>query len=360
MAHLALPNSELHEGVRFAEQPRVVALTHEAGTAVLFPGPGAQDVAELAGKGLRNLVVIDGTWPLARKVLKENPLLQGLPRVAFTPRRPGNYRIRKEPAAHCVSTIEAVAEVLGRLEGAPERFEQMLVAFEKMVDWQLERRSGRQGPPRRKLRKPVRSPAMPARWLEAPQACVVFYAEANAYPIDSSPHFEPEVIHLVAERVMTGERFEAVLTPRSPLAPRIHEYVEVDRERLAAGEALTIARERWAAFVRPGDSLAGWGFAARQLLEREGFLLPAFEDLRLITARTLKRRAGDLERCCERAGWIPPAPWGQGRAGRRISALATVALRLLESSGANERLGHAAAAPEVEKPANHRRQPGSL
>src|SRR5579871_5910433 len=99
MAHLALSHSELYEGVRFEAHPTVAALIADPRTHVLFPGPGAKDVSELGGALPGTLLVLDGTWSLARKLLKENPALQRLPRVGFVPRRPGNYRIRKEPAA---------------------------------------------------------------------------------------------------------------------------------------------------------------------------------------------------------------------------------------------------------------------
>ena len=122
MAHLSLPNSELHQGVSFEDHPRVRALAAAEGTALLFPGAESVDPAALRGPRPRAVIVVDGTWSQARKVVKQNPFLQALPRLAFTPERPSNYRIRAEPSAECVSTIEAVVHLLGALEGAPERF----------------------------------------------------------------------------------------------------------------------------------------------------------------------------------------------------------------------------------------------
>ena len=45
------------------------------------------------------LIALDGTWWQARKLLNLNPGLAALPRVAFTPRRLSDYRIRRQPAA---------------------------------------------------------------------------------------------------------------------------------------------------------------------------------------------------------------------------------------------------------------------
>jgi DTW domain-containing protein YfiP len=329
MAHLALPNSELHSGVVFGSRHEVASLAARPKAVVLFPGPGARDVGQLAPGEVETLFIVDGTWPLAHKVLKQNPFLQTLPRIQFIPRKPGNYRIRKEPAANCVSTIEAVAEVLGRLEGDPERFAQMLPAFDRMVDWQIEHRDAREGPPRRKLHKPVREPPLPRALAQNPERLVVFYAEANAYAHGSVPHHAPELVQLVAERPATGERFEALLAPRAPLAPRICEYIEVPATTLLNAPSATDAAQAWRRFLRPGDSVCGWGHFARGLALEAGFEVPSLLDLRLPVARALKQRPGDLDAAPLRLGRQAGAPWAQGRAGRRLAALNAVAIALL-------------------------------
>ncbi|MGQ0507585.1 MAG: tRNA-uridine aminocarboxypropyltransferase, partial [Myxococcaceae bacterium] len=89
MAHLSLPNSEIHLGVDFADNSRVNAVAADSGTAVLFPGPGAADPRSMGPNGPKHLIVVDGTWPQAKKVIDRNPVLRRLPRVGLTPRRPG-------------------------------------------------------------------------------------------------------------------------------------------------------------------------------------------------------------------------------------------------------------------------------
>ena len=131
MAHLSLPNSELHVAMR----PEGLKLPPDA--AVLFPSDGAVDVT-CVDTAPSTLVVVDGTWSNARKLVNRSPVLSALPRISLNPDRPGNYRIRKEPKAHCLSTIEAVALVLGHLEGEPLKFQPILSAFDRMVDTQLE------------------------------------------------------------------------------------------------------------------------------------------------------------------------------------------------------------------------------
>jgi len=134
MAHLALPNSRLRVGLDFAEDPEIRAvLTPPPATYVLFPGADAVPVEQLPRDRGLTLIVLDGTWWQARKLLKLNPAIAGLPRVAFRPHRPSAYVIRREPADFCVSTIEALAAVLTVLEPEGDRFERLLDPFYAMV-----------------------------------------------------------------------------------------------------------------------------------------------------------------------------------------------------------------------------------
>src|SRR4051812_31282822 len=77
MASLCLPNSELHVGVHFRGSPELArALSDPARpAALLWPGPGAIDVVKNPPSGPITLVVVDGTWWQAKKLVRENPEL---------------------------------------------------------------------------------------------------------------------------------------------------------------------------------------------------------------------------------------------------------------------------------------------
>ncbi len=128
MAHLSLPGSRLIAGVDFSRIDLSDAV-------VLFPGPGARDAAELRGRNNLHVVVVDGTWSQARKIWQRNPVLQALPAYALAPKKPGQYRIRKEPAPHCLATIEAIAELLELVEDRDPAL--LLSPFNAMVEHQL-------------------------------------------------------------------------------------------------------------------------------------------------------------------------------------------------------------------------------
>ncbi|TSC20905.1 tRNA-uridine aminocarboxypropyltransferase [Corallococcus sp. Z5C101001] len=336
MAHLSLPNSELHRGVDFTGHARLEELARRPErVAVLFPGEDAISVEEAQANPPETLIVVDGTWPQAKKVVMRNPVLAALPRIGFVPRRPSNYRIRAEPADHCVSTIEAVAEILGQLEGKPDYFDRMLGAFEFMVDTQLDRQESRTGPGRRRLYKSEWRPPLELRSLaEAADRLVLFYAEANAHPLEAA--IAPELVHLVACRLTTGERFEAVIAPEQPLAHSTSLHVELPEETLLAGEPRAEALARFEAFLRPEDELTVWTTFALDLLWAGGLSRRPARNVRLAAARALKGKAGGVEQAVALLKSPDVGTWARGRAGRRISALESVVRELVARGNATQ------------------------
>jgi len=337
MAHLALANSELHEGVDFTGHPRLEELAAQPeSVAVLFPGEDAIPVEEARGNPPKTLIVVDGTWPQAKKVVSRNPVLAGLPRIGFVPRRPSNYRIRSEPADHCVSTIEAVVEMLGVLEGDPARFDAMLRAFEYMVDTQLERQATRTSPNRRRIYFGPWRPPLELRMLaERFDKLVVFYGEANAHPAGGE-EIPTELVHAVACRPSTGERFEAVIAPEQPLAYSTPLHVELSEAVLRAGEPREEAMRRFEAFLRPDDELAVWTTFALELLWAGGVTRRPASSVRLATARALKGKAGGVEQAMQLLNGPEVPLWAPGRAGRRIRALESVVRELVARGNATE------------------------
>ncbi|HET7754904.1 MAG TPA: tRNA-uridine aminocarboxypropyltransferase [Anaeromyxobacteraceae bacterium] len=147
LAHVALPSSEIHQGVSFERNERVLALAATTGAALLYPGPDATPAATAEPPPL--LFVVDGTWPQAVKMLRDSPTLSALPRISVAPTGPGAYGdLRREPGPEHLSTIEAIALALGTLERAPERFAPMCAAFRRSVALQLECARGESRNPR--------------------------------------------------------------------------------------------------------------------------------------------------------------------------------------------------------------------
>ena len=315
LAHLSLPNSELHVGLGPEGNARLEAVARSPGAMVLFPGPGSVDVRDLTAPPA-TLVVVDGTWTNARKLLQRSPLLASLPRVGFTPDRPGNYRIRKEPSAECVSTIEAVAHVLEHLERAPGRFTPMLAVFERMVDIQLAYIASPSARPRRRRRGSASLSAVDQVRSLGDRLIVVF-VEANVWRAEAAD-VHSEIVQWVAVRPATGARFESWIRPSRDLAPHIPRYLGVTAARFEAGESLAEAIVRWRAFSRPDDVVSTWGRHATDLLQRDGIEIGEPLDLKRALSASLPARTGGLDKLAEPfAGLV-------GRGARQLAAVEAV------------------------------------
>jgi DTW domain-containing protein YfiP len=138
LTRLALENAELHRGVLFDDHARLREVCAAPGSALLFPGPDSVPAGARSGAPPPFLVVVDGTWHQAEQMIGRSRLLSGLPRLSVVPDGGEGYgELRREPEAHTLSTLEAVALALGALEGDAARFASMREAFRRMVAHQL-------------------------------------------------------------------------------------------------------------------------------------------------------------------------------------------------------------------------------
>ncbi|CDZ93100.1 tRNA-uridine aminocarboxypropyltransferase [Pseudomonas saudiphocaensis] len=130
---LGLKTAELRVGELFDDLPEDGLENY-----LLFPGEGAVPLSTLAsGIAPIRLIVPDGTWRKARKLLHLNPVIADLPRVALPEGLTSRYRVRKAAQPGALSTLEAVVAALNTLEGAG-KFDPLLRPFEAMIDAQIE------------------------------------------------------------------------------------------------------------------------------------------------------------------------------------------------------------------------------
>ncbi len=136
LAALGLTNAELIVGEVFEDLP---ALLNRPGyrARLLFPADDAQPI-EAYGESDEPLLLVvpDGTWRKARKMLHLNPLLAALPRVTLAEGGVSRYRLRKAPGPGALSTIEAIVQALQTLEAAAS-FEPLLKPFEALIEGQI-------------------------------------------------------------------------------------------------------------------------------------------------------------------------------------------------------------------------------
>jgi DTW domain-containing protein YfiP len=155
MSHLVLQNSELIMGQDYTDSAPVneIINDHQNYPVILYPGRTSVDLTPLSlgdraacfprDKKLV-IFVIDGTWATARKTMWQSQNLMHLPRICFTPPTQSNFRVRKQPAPGCYSTIEAIhhtIDLIGETQGfdiAGNEHHKLLLVFEKMVEKQLD------------------------------------------------------------------------------------------------------------------------------------------------------------------------------------------------------------------------------
>lgn len=131
LVHRMIPGSHIIIAERLDDDPRLAHLLARPDLSphLLFPLPGAIDLERDPGHPdlaplishpactRRPLVLVpDGTWTTARKLVRLSDRLRALPALALVPPRPSRYgRLRKEPRPTCVSTLEAVHHLIDRL-----------------------------------------------------------------------------------------------------------------------------------------------------------------------------------------------------------------------------------------------------
>lgn len=316
MASLALPDSKLLVGVRWDDHPGLAqALSDPAyPPALLFPGPGAKNILTERPPGPVTLIVVDGTWSQAKNLVRDNEVLKALPRYAFEAPEPSEYRIRKEPDVAFVSTIEALMHVLGVLEDQAPRFRALLEPFRAMVDAQLACQALHPGTRYRKPRV-QRRPRLPSAISSRHDDLVLVVGEANAWPYSGRHDIPDELVHWVAYRPSTGERFEELAAPQELLSPNTPFHTRLTEAQLRNAGSRSALLAAFAQFVKPTDIIGSWGTYSTKLFVAAGGSINERIDLRGVGQRLLNKKLGPLEESAVE-------PLGFGRAGARLAALA--------------------------------------
>lgn len=302
---------------------RPLELALPEGAALLYPGPGAR----VLGPGVEppsTLVLLDGTWPQVKALYRANPALGALPCFVLELPTPSAYRIRREPKATYMATLEALVAALGAFEPDTAGLDGLIAAFTGMVEAQLD--YARTPVPRERRRQPRR--------LGLPEGAVLAHAEFTHVG-----RRDFELVHVVARR--GTERLELVgRQERLALSPRLVRHLGLGPERVAAGLSQAALADRWRAFVGEAPVLVWHDVTGRALDTLGG---PTAAPLKVLAAQRLRRsggpgRTGALETlAAELALPVEVAP-GAPRAHRNLAALEAVAAWL---SGAGDAGGGA-------------------
>ncbi len=89
----------------------------EARRLLLFPHAGARELSPEDGRGPPVVLLVpDGSWNQARRILARDPDARAAEPVTLPPGPPSRYELRQAPRPGALSTVEAVARALGVLE----------------------------------------------------------------------------------------------------------------------------------------------------------------------------------------------------------------------------------------------------
>lgn len=85
-------------------------------------------------RGIEGIILLDGTWSQAKALWWRNAWMLKCKRILLAPKRPSRYgRLRREPRRDGLSTIEAAAMLLSRLEARPEIEAALSASFERLL-----------------------------------------------------------------------------------------------------------------------------------------------------------------------------------------------------------------------------------
>lgn len=235
---------------------------------LLYPGDDSTLLTQLAPCDLPDqLVILDGTWHHAKALFREIPKLHTLPRYRLEPSSPGNYRIRREPNQHALSTLEATVAALRAIEPETASLEDLVGVFEKMVDDQLARTSTNW---RNNARRTVGARNIPRALLGDLRNIVVAYGEREPGSRQSgrpASQSKPMPVVWHAKRLGTGETFECVIESPSLDDEQFLQHLRLPSSIAELAVSPTEFRNRWQSFLRTDDSVVTYHASTAALLQ---------------------------------------------------------------------------------------------
>lgn len=296
------------------------ALVLKPRAGLLYPGPKAALLSELPPQEHpEQLVILDGTWHHAKTMVRDIPALRDLPRYRLAPSAPSRYRIRREPSAVALSTIEAVVAALSVLEPQTRGLDQLLDAFLLMVDRQLSHPKSPQGHRSAKRRRPT-CKNIPSALLGDLSHIVVAYGESTS----REPGRERALrrpVSWVAERLGTGEQFGCLIEPPFPVEDSFLGHLQLNRDDFVQAVSLEEARRSWKSFLRPGDCLTVFNSAVARLADQLNPQPLSCLELKSVDFNTA-RQYGTLDDIVAAEGLRPASCRLPGRSGKRLANLA--------------------------------------
>jgi len=113
---------------------KATAIAPDRDVVVVNKNGNAVDHQDQALREIEGIILLDGTWSQAKALWWRNAWMLKCKRVVLGPKRPSRYgALRREPRSDGLSTIEAAAMLLARLERKPEIETALHATFERLL-----------------------------------------------------------------------------------------------------------------------------------------------------------------------------------------------------------------------------------
>ena len=302
-------------------------------TGLLYPGHGSQLLEELPDdERPKQLVILDGTWHHTKTLFRDIPQLQALRKVRLAPTEPSRYGIRREPDVLFLSTLEATVAALRFLEPETVGFEKLLAAFEFMVANQMAHPKSADSV--RRKRRPRAPLNIPKILRDDLANVVVVYGETgpglNDLANEGADGTRTPVVW-VAERLVSGERFERAIAPCRLPSPSFFKHLEIPEDTFSKAISMEAFRLEWESFLKPNDSLAYYFANCSNLLDVIGS-----SSRRKIYLKSIQlhrgQKNGTIEELLTALNVDFGNSTGSGRAHRRLASTIALARYLSQCS----------------------------
>ena len=131
---LGRPTDPQRWAILYLGSVKAAAVLPERDVVVVNKNGNAVDRQDQALREIEGIILLDGTWSQAKALWWRNAWMLKCKRVVLAPKRPSRYgRLRREPRSDGLSTIEAAAMLLARLEEKPEIETALHATFERLL-----------------------------------------------------------------------------------------------------------------------------------------------------------------------------------------------------------------------------------
>jgi DTW domain-containing protein YfiP len=131
---LGRPTDPQRWAILYLGSVKAKAVLPDRDIVVVNKNGNAVDHQDSALREIEGIVLLDGTWSQAKALWWRNAWMLKCKRVVLGPKRPSRYgKLRREPRSDGLSTIEAAAMLLARLERKPEIETALHASFERLL-----------------------------------------------------------------------------------------------------------------------------------------------------------------------------------------------------------------------------------